>query len=298
MTNDLAPSPADDTLHASECRFCRKPTIASISHVEPYDVMRCSSCGGEFLDPQPTDEVLSSIYTADYFFLRDSAEDVARYESLKARSALKSLKLLAQKKSPPGDLFEIGCGTGGFLVQAERLGFRVSGIDVSESAAQTATSRIAGTVSAGMLDDVDIPDGAFDVVAANDVIEHVRDPIAFASRIRRLLRPGGAFLIVTPSLHSWSRRLMGRKWFEYKVEHLHYFGRLSIASVLREAGFGDFRYASNIKSFNLDYVAAHFERYPIAGWSPAVRAVRSIVPDSLAHVPFDTAASGMTVVAS
>ena len=42
-------------------------------------------------------------------------------------------------------------------------------------------------------------------------------------RIRELLIPGGVLLLITPSLDSWTRRLLRSRWMEYKVEHLYYF---------------------------------------------------------------------------
>jgi SAM-dependent methyltransferase len=42
-------------------------------------------------------------------------------------------------------------------------------------------------------------DGSFDLVTANMVVEHVRDPRSFLADVHRVLRPGGAFLLHTPN---------------------------------------------------------------------------------------------------
>ena len=43
------------------------------------------------------------------------------------------------------------------------------------------------------------PDASFDVVFADNVMEHVGDPTAVFSEIRRVLKPGGRFLAKTPN---------------------------------------------------------------------------------------------------
>jgi SAM-dependent methyltransferase len=47
------------------------------------------------------------------------------------------------------------------------------------------------------------PDGAFDVVVALEVIEHLIDPDAFLDEIVRVLAPGGAVILSTPRLDSF-----------------------------------------------------------------------------------------------
>jgi SAM-dependent methyltransferase len=44
-------------------------------------------------------------------------------------------------------------------------------------------------------------DCSFNLVTANMVAEHVDDPIAFASEVRRVLSDGGLFVIHTPNLY-------------------------------------------------------------------------------------------------
>ncbi len=43
------------------------------------------------------------------------------------------------------------------------------------------------------------PDGAFDVVISNSVIEHLQDPDAFFREVHRVLKPKGRFLAKTPN---------------------------------------------------------------------------------------------------
>jgi hypothetical protein len=57
----------------------------------------------------------------------------------------------------------------------------------------------------------------------------------------RVLKPGGAIFVATPSLDSWSARWMRERWMEFKAEHLFFFDRATLESALVRAGFEDIR---------------------------------------------------------
>ncbi len=88
---------------------------------------------------------------------------------------------------------EIGGGTGKMipvLQMACRPGYLVcSDIDPSE-----ATNLVCDTFA------LPFPDGVFDVVAAFEVLEHLREPGAFACEVGRVLRSGGYVVLSVPFL--------------------------------------------------------------------------------------------------
>lgn len=51
------------------------------------------------------------------------------------------------------------------------------------------------------------PEGAFDVVYAIEVIEHLRNPYDFISEMFRVLKPGGMAIITTPNILNLSSRM-------------------------------------------------------------------------------------------
>jgi hypothetical protein len=71
-----------------------------------------------------------------------------------------------------------------------------------------------------------------------DVIEHVRDPLAWLVRARELLAPGGLLVIETGDAASAWARLLGRRWyFLDPPQHLWYFTGASLEALLARAGF-------------------------------------------------------------
>lgn len=266
---------------------------------DSYPVYRCSSCAGEFLEPQPDDRALAEIYDAEYFLGdHDEASD-RRVAALKSGTSALYLDRLSTALAGNGRrLLEIGCGTGDLLLQAQSRAFEVNGVEYSTVAAATANQRLgAELVRTGTIESASLPAGHFDVVVACDVIEHTRNPKTFLEKAFELLRPGGVVFLVTPSLDSWSRRLLGKRWMEYKVEHLFYFGQRSLGRLLTEAGFESPAFAGNRKVLSLDYVCRHFDRFPVPGLTEIFRLVRRCAPESLAQRHWVVPASGMFVTA-
>ena len=124
-----------------------------------------------------------------------------------------------------------------------------------------------------------------------------REPGAFLGDLLRLLKPGGVLLVVTPSLDSWSARLLRARWMEFKAEHLYYYAPATITRQLIGAGFEGVALRRGTKKLCLDYIAAHFEKYPVAVVTPLLRLLRAITPARLSGRLFSVVASGLVAIA-
>jgi SAM-dependent methyltransferase len=93
-------------------------------------------------------------------------------------------------------------------------------------------------VHGGQLGQIELAPGSFDLVTMWDVIEHIPDVVAAAKEVRRLLAPGGKFLIETQDIESLAARVLGKRWQHYKhAEHIYHFHERTLADVLGRAGF-------------------------------------------------------------
>jgi SAM-dependent methyltransferase len=281
------------------CPVCERPAIRRRSIVPNYALRACPDCGLEFLDPQPDDSVLNAIYGDSYFLGERRAETAERRSKMKSATGALYIDVLARLVRPESaDLLEIGCGHGDMLLEARKRGFRVSGVEISAHAAALA-NRCLGmqAVLVGTIETLPLAHGHFGAVVAADVIEHVRDPEDWLLRIHKLLLPGGFLLLITPSLDSWTRRLLRSRWIEYKVEHLYYFSVLSIRMLLERCGFDEIRISPNRKVLTIDYLARHFDRFRVPMLSPLVSLLRRAVPSRIAHRHLLVPASGLMAIA-
>jgi len=98
------------------------------------------------------------------------------------------------------DVLEIGTGTGGMLHALLERGLRARGVEIN--AALIAQSRQwFGDLPVEPVSGVQLPfaDASFDLVLSFDVFEHIRDSDAHLREVSRVLRPGGRYLVQTPS---------------------------------------------------------------------------------------------------
>jgi 2-polyprenyl-3-methyl-5-hydroxy-6-metoxy-1,4-benzoquinol methylase len=138
---------------------------------------------------------------------------------------------------PGGRLLEVGCGAGTALRRLAELGWSVTGLDFDERV--MAVARQGGLlVELGDLVERGYPGASFDAVVTSHVIEHVPEPAAFLAECRRVLRPGGVTVHITPNAGGWGHRLFGRDWRGLEPpRHLHIFTRAALDSLARAAGF-------------------------------------------------------------
>ncbi|MBA2447582.1 MAG: class I SAM-dependent methyltransferase, partial [Chloroflexi bacterium] len=239
------------------------------------------------------------IYTAEYFLGEPGQDAEERVSALKrATAGLYLRRLRSLPDTAGGRLLEIGCGRGEFLLEARASGYDAFGLEISSHAATAANLRLGSErVSTGTVDTFSDAAEPFDVVAFADVVEHVRDPVHFLRRVHALLRPRGVALLITPSLASWSARVLGRHWMEYKLEHLFYFTPRSVRLALERSGFDSIAITPNAKVLNLDYIHQHFQRFPVPLISPMLGFASKLVPTRLAYHPLILPASGMAVTA-
>ncbi len=90
---------------------------------------------------------------------------------------------------------------------------------------------------------------------------------------------------------------MGKRWMEYKTEHLFYFNRRSLTHLLTRMVSRGFSFMRNVKSLSFEYVRAHFRRFHVPFWSQAVEIAGRAIPSQLARRDFRIAASGITAIA-
>jgi SAM-dependent methyltransferase len=98
------------------------------------------------------------------------------------------------------EVLEIGTGTGGMLHTLLQRGVRARGVEINETL--IAESRTwFGELPVQRVDGVALPfpDASFDVVLSFDVFEHIPDSDAHLREVARVLRPGGRYLVQTPS---------------------------------------------------------------------------------------------------
>ncbi len=134
---------------------------------------------------------------------RESGEAYSHWEYESGRTLLAEY---ADHFGPLQDrtVLDIGCGLGGKTVAYTEAGARAVGVDIApEHIVQSVSfARARGAAIPFLVGDagaLPFPDCVFDLVVANDAMEHFPDPGTALAEIVRVVRPGGViYLFFTP----------------------------------------------------------------------------------------------------
>ncbi|GAA3506501.1 class I SAM-dependent methyltransferase [Streptomyces prasinosporus] len=99
----------------------------------------------------------------------------------------------------PGDVLDLGCGTGSLSLLAAEQGHRVTGVDRSPAMVELARQKLAGRHAVFLTGDAARPpvDGErYDAVLVRHVLWTLPEPDRALRRWRDLLRPGGRLVLV------------------------------------------------------------------------------------------------------
>jgi len=129
----------------------------------------------------------------DHTRLTRTAIDAVHKGEMKARLIIPLLKR-------DNKILEIGCGTGEVIAALTERGYRCTGVEVSQDMLTLCQKRGLAVIR-GTADHVDYPDGSFDVVFSQEVLEHLHpdDVLGHFAEAFRMLRPNGILAVETPN---------------------------------------------------------------------------------------------------
>ena len=196
-----------------------------------WRLVTCASCGLVYANPAPPADVLVRAY-------RDAAFDAAGESRFAARTYEEVVARLLPSLPDRAGALDIGAGDGAFLERLLELGFSdVLGLEPSRAARRGAPAHVQALIREESFEPGAFGEASFSLVTCLQTIEHVPEPLALCREARRLLKPGGALLLVCHDRRAWSARLLGRRSPIYDVEHLQLFDRATVRALLERAGF-------------------------------------------------------------
>ncbi len=215
-----------------------------------YDsIQRCMKCGLLYTSPRPDDGEIMAAYArvSDEGFMTESEARERTYRRLLGRIA-------RLRPGPPGRILDAGCSTGVFLKEARAAGWETEGIEPSAWAASRARDMFGLKVHQCSTAQAPIEAGAFDVVTAWDVIEHMTDPVGDLRALSRALKPGGLFCASTHSIGSLAARLLRARYPFLMAMHVTHFTPRTTAMLMAKAGIRQFMVRPHLRSLRAGYL--------------------------------------------
>jgi SAM-dependent methyltransferase len=234
-----------------------------------WNLLRCPKCDLVWLNPRPVPQDIGKLY--ERYFTHDTANPLLQpskvkrairdavlasclgYDGLVSGPLQKSLGKMISWIGPireivelsvmtlngqkRGNLLDVGCGNGQFLAKMRDLGWEVVGVEPDSQAVKVARERFGLNVHEGTLEEAGFPDSMFDAITMNHVVEHLWDPISTLQECRRVLKPGGRLVVVTPNIESLGYYLFREAWRGLEVpRHLYLFSPRTLRVCAEQAG--------------------------------------------------------------
>ncbi len=168
---------------------------------------------------------------AQYEALRSGYMQTRRYEIVSA--ALQGAENVSRA-------VEIGCGTGNLLSSLAKAHGKISflGLDIDEKLITFAQGKppLPNARFECVGPEATFPEASCDFIFSVDMLHHVREHPAFLRRTRRMIRPGGRWIVMEPNI--WHPYMF---WFQERMRRAghdeDHFRPWSVEPLFREAGF-------------------------------------------------------------
>lgn len=195
-----------------------------------YDVIYNNKNRLASLDPIPSNSELKKYYESFHGELEEH------------ENPERELKRLCEieKYKNGGKLLDIGSGRGFFLNTVKKSGnWKAEGLEISKTGAKYAKKNFGVKTHIGTLTTVKFKPASFDVITMHSTLEHLPNPQKQIKIVSKLLKPGGLFVFNVPNLYSFEYRLahlIGFTYNPFMIEHLTYFTKPGIITLLNSAG--------------------------------------------------------------
>jgi SAM-dependent methyltransferase len=142
--------------------------------------------------------------------------------------------------TPGARLLEIGSGRGTLLHALRSKGLQIVGVETSQERIDEALARYPG-LPIQLTKGTALPFGneSFDLVVSFDVLEHIPDTDAHLREVRRVLAPGGWYLLQTPN--KWANTIFEtirwRSFTKWRADHCSLHSYAELDARLRRHGF-------------------------------------------------------------
>ncbi len=204
-------------------------------------IVVCRKCGFMYANPQEIIdcETFAKETESDELDIEGSDRQYFQKQHVQIRDYERIIGVLAKLAPKKGRLLEIGSYLGILLDRLRGDGWTTTGLEPSHKVAKYSRKRYGHDIVEGLLPHPSLPAGAYDAVLLLHVIEHMPDPSASLADIRRLLKPGGIFVLETPRFDSLSFKLLGRR--ERSLNncpgHIYFFTVPTLSKLLEKNGF-------------------------------------------------------------
>jgi 2-polyprenyl-3-methyl-5-hydroxy-6-metoxy-1,4-benzoquinol methylase len=207
------------------CPGCNSPLSLPFSKHREFQFSRCSACFTVFMNPGPTESIVSDLYANSANYAYWAKEVYPRTRSMRRQTLHKErahfVLGVAENLPHKGILrvLEIGAGTGDSMaVLIQESNIEIDGYVIEPNPDMRGALNENGCNVVSSLDE--IHGQKFDLIIAYEVLEHILDPRAFMKVFKGFVSDNGFLLFSTPNAHSIEVQLLGDASTTLDIEHI------------------------------------------------------------------------------
>lgn len=260
--------------HIEYCPICHSPNLVYRFINQGYPIAKCEECDLLLTNPQPLRET--------------QLKEKTKYKSFNPlrvttfKFYFEQLKLYRGVRG--GTLLLLDAEDGRVFQEATNQGYDTTKLNFSAKFDQDLTK-------------VSHEGHLFDICMLIYSLEKMCDPVDILTKMHGMLRPDGVLLIVTPSLDSWSAKLLKKSWPEFRPEHLFYFDYNTIRNLLYKTNFHKVLITAEKRLTSLKSIQHRLSRFNRPKLATLIKVFNLLLPFNGSERELTLAASGMLVLA-
>jgi 2-polyprenyl-3-methyl-5-hydroxy-6-metoxy-1,4-benzoquinol methylase len=258
---------------------------------------QCTKCRAMWQIPLLHEEAYIDIYNEAYY--RDIWGYSEKTDPFVGKSKYVMSKPfidLIRRFKKEGRVLDIGAGLGYALSFMQKDGFDVYGIELSSFARGISEKRIGTGRMFASLDEIKKIIKEFDVIALFDSMEHIPDQKKLFEDIDGLLAPDGIVFVLMPDCSSWTKKLMGKRWIEFKKDHVLFYSKTSFRKQLEKRGFVVEHFSTPWKRVTIYYLISYLSVFRIPVVSSFLEGIKKLLPQFILDLPVAFPLGHMAVV--
>lgn len=174
-----------------------------IRHGIKRNVLLCSSCGLNYLEP--LDKDLQDYYAGKYRKeysprTNESVNSQTIFDIYLPFQAERVERLKPYIPDQNAVVLEVGCSAGHFLYAIKPFVGECIGIEYNKANAQFVREELGFRVYTTPIEETNLPRRFFDLITVFHTLEHMSDPLSFLKTVRRYLKPSGSLYVEVPNV--------------------------------------------------------------------------------------------------
>ena len=216
------------------CYHCGVSETTLYAIENGYDLVKCSGCGLLYVNPRPDDQDVEEAHRYGTHRGKETISTTGWFHFEKVKEYRQVLRDFYPEGFVGQNLkwLDIGCGYGEFLLALKKTG-NIDALGIEPNVLKQKSARKRG-LNVQFLD-LATHETKYDVVSLLNVFSHLPDPPAAIAGWKRLLKPGGRFLLQTGDTANTAPGDYHRPF--YLPDHLSFASEKIVSDMLDRLGF-------------------------------------------------------------